>query len=878
MSVNSTLDESILKFSSISVLQQNKEGNIISANQACTAMLGYTSNELKKKKFSELIHPEDQKKYATSIRNLLSDQENSISTEIKLIRKPGKGTIWIRLNSNVYKNYDQKTESVLHILEDITEQKKYEAELYQISDLLQRMQKISGLVYFEHSLKTQTSFWSDEAFEILEIDKKTTKPSQKLIFSMIHPDDRPEFEKAQQKLFNENEEISHTFRIVMPDGRIKYLREQVYLTYSDSGKPENICGIVQDITSQMMNLLALEESEHKYRTLVESASEGIIVAQNGIIKFANNVILKIIGFTPNELFGKPFIDFIVPEDRIDVANYHQQRMQGLDKILNYETRVINKNGNTVPIEIKSSPYYFNGQVATLAFISDITESKKAKEKLLQLQFGIDNSQIGVFQINDEGIIEYTNQYAFKSLGYEIDELLGKNIIDIDPTFSLQTWKKHRKEIKEMRFSTFETIHRRKDGYEFPVEITVNYLKYADKEISFSFSKDITQRNEILQALKTSEAQLSNAMEIAKLGYWEYNAAENLFIFNDQFYAIYHTKAEKEGGYTMSPDKYAKRFLHPDDQFYVAEGIKTALETADTNYSRQLEHRIIYADGGIGYIIVKFFIVKDSSGKTIKTYGANQDITHQKLIEKELVSAKEKAEESDRLKSAFLANMSHEIRTPMNGIIGFSKLLVRDNISSDKRSNYSKIISESCKMLQQIVDDILDISKIEAGHVKVEEEKVNVNILIDELYTFHQHIISEKKLSLTIHKSLNFADSVIKTDKTRLYQILNNLLNNAIKFTHSGCIDFGYERVENELQFFVRDTGIGIAYELHDKIFESFRQGELELSRSYGGTGLGLAISKKLVNLLGGKIWLESEPNKEKGSTFYFTIPYRKYIP
>ncbi len=859
----------------VAAIQQNKEGKITSANPAFITLLGYSQDELNKMKFSNLIHPDNQKKFNSELHNLLESGNCTYSVEIRLIRK-SEETIWSRINSYVQRDKKQKPVFILHILEDITERKKFEEEMIRKSELQQRMQKISRLGYFEQSLKTKTVTWSDELFEILELDRKTTQPSAELIYKMVHPEDRQGFESAHQKLFTDKQEESQTFRMLMPDGRIKYLREQVYIDKNKLGVTQGIHGIVQDITDQMLSQLAVEESEHQYRTLVESASEGIIVAQEGIIKFANNVILKIFGFAPNELIGKACIDYIVPEDREVVANYHKKRMQGLNDILHYEVSVIVKNGDTVTVEIKSSPYTYKGQAATLAFIHDITESKRAKEQLLRTQFGIDHSQIGVFQVNDSGIIEYVNQYAYESLGYNKEELLGMNVIDIDPTFTLDSWTKHRKKIKNKLSSTFETLHRRKDGTEFPVEITVNYLKYADKEISFSFSKDITERLEIEQALKTSEARLSNAMEIAKLGYWEYDVEDDLFTFNDHLYAIFHTTAEKEGGYKMTPVRYAEKFLHPDDQHYIAEEMKMALETDDPYYNRQLEHRIIYADGGMGYIFVKFFVMKDSEGKTIKTYGANQDITRQKLIEIELLQSKEKAEESDRLKSAFLANMSHEIRTPMNGIIGFSNLLSRADLPTEKRLNYSNIVTESCNMLQQIVNDILDISKIEAGQVKIKEEKVDINLLIDELSAFHLPATKITDLSLYSIKPLNKTAAIIRTDKIKLYQVLNNLLSNAIKFTDSGYIKFGYEVVNGTLQFFVKDTGIGIPIELQDKIFDSFRQVELELNRSYGGTGLGLAISKRLVSLLGGKIWVESEVGK--GSIFYFTIPYLLATP
>lgn len=243
----------------------------------------------------------------------------------------------------------------------------------------------------------------------------------------------------------------------------------------------------------------------------------------------------------------------------------------------------------------------------------------------------------------------------------------------------------------------------------------------------------------------------------------------------------------------------------------------------------------------------------------------------KRINYELENAKEKAEESGRLKSAFLANMSHEIRTPMNGIIGFSEMFLRPGIGQEKRNFYAQIVIDSGKQLLNIVNDILDISMIESNTVKLAETEVVINELINELFAFYKPQFDNTDTKFHIYKSLNDNESVVKTDKQRLKQIISNLMNNAIKFTQVGYIKLGYELKGNNLIFYVEDTGIGIPQKEQNKIFERFRQLDMDNTRLYGGTGLGLSISKKLIELLGGKIWVESKKNK--GSKFYFTIPY-----
>lgn len=250
----------------------------------------------------------------------------------------------------------------------------------------------------------------------------------------------------------------------------------------------------------------------------------------------------------------------------------------------------------------------------------------------------------------------------------------------------------------------------------------------------------------------------------------------------------------------------------------------------------------------------------------------RDFSDYKNFQSQLIAAKEKAEESDKLKTAFLQNISHEIRTPMNAIIGFSQLLNSPQITEEKKKSFVSIIINSSNQLLSIIDDIISISAIETNQMKVNIEKVCVNNLIIDLFTIFKPQTNTRKISLFTKQQLSDKQSEIYTDKIKLVQILTNLLSNALKFTNEGHIEYGYSLKEDKLEFYVKDTGIGIPLNIQEIIFERFRQADISTNRSYGGTGLGLSISKGYVELLGGKIWVESEPNK--GSKFFFTIPYK----
>jgi signal transduction histidine kinase/CheY-like chemotaxis protein len=242
-----------------------------------------------------------------------------------------------------------------------------------------------------------------------------------------------------------------------------------------------------------------------------------------------------------------------------------------------------------------------------------------------------------------------------------------------------------------------------------------------------------------------------------------------------------------------------------------------------------------------------------------------------LLNVQLLKAKEIAEESDQLKSAFLANMSHEIRTPMNGILGFAELLKEPGLSGDEQQEYISIIQKSGVRMLNIINDIVSISKVESGQMEVSITAIDINDQLEYIHTFFKPEAEKHGLQLFFKKALQGKKPIVKTDKEKIYAILTNLVKNALKFTYKGSIELGYQQKDNYFEFFVRDTGIGIVKDQQQFIFDRFRQGSESLSRNYEGAGLGLSISKAYVEMLGGRIWVESELGN--GSIFYFTIPH-----
>lgn len=325
----------------------------------------------------------------------------------------------------------------------------------------------------------------------------------------------------------------------------------------------------------------------------------------------------------------------------------------------------------------------------------------------------------------------------------------------------------------------------------------------------------------------------------------------------------------------------------------SEGLETG------SFTQNYENEILTKSGDLLYILWYNIVLKSETDEVLGAASLGVNITeikkHEKMLKEknaeikfqneeykriniELQKSKELAEESDRLKSAFLANMSHEIRTPMSGILGFADLLKSPELTSEKQQLYVDIIEKSGKRMLNIINDIVNISKIEAGQMEISISETNIKEQIEDIYSFFKPEAEKMGIQLIIKNSLSEKDAIIDTDREKIYGILTNLVKNAIKFTHQGIIEIGCEKGIDVLEFYVKDTGVGIGKEQTKLIFERFRQGSDSLTRNYEGAGLGLAISKAYVEMLGGKIWVESKEENlvsgnEGNTIFYFTIPY-----
>ncbi len=308
-------------------------------------------------------------------------------------------------------------------------------------------------------------------------------------------------------------------------------------------------------------------------------------------------------------------------------------------------------------------------------------------------------------------------------------------------------------------------------------------------------------------------------------------------------------------------------LHPEDKEIAIEECNIAIKgEKDFNTS----FRIIHPNGEVLYIKANGLVIYDNKGNPIRMIGINKDITQTKYTEEQLLLAKEKAEESDRLKTAFLNNISHEIRTPLNGILGFAPFVIDPDAAQQEKEQYLNVLDKSCQRLLNTVTDYMDMSLIVSGSMQVYPKQVNYNSLIETLHQQLKECCSEKNLEFNIQHSIIPDGVILKTDEELLMKALTHLLNNAVKFTPKGYITLGYELINHELEFFVGDSGVGINNDVKKRVFDAFMQENVSNTRGHEGSGLGLSIASGIVKLLGGKIRLVSE--KMLGTTVFVRLP------
>ncbi|HOT13925.1 MAG TPA: PAS domain S-box protein [Bacteroidales bacterium] len=870
--------ETLSEYIVINKIENGKVINI-SHSDICQKVTGYSMEDYKNDPdlWLKMVYEAD-KRYVTEQLNKIIFGIEVKAFEHRIYHK--NGTVrWIRNTPVLFYNAMHQPVEYVAIINDISELKQVELKMIESEKhykmLFNEMNSGFGLhemIYDENGNPADYRFIEvNLAYERLTGLKREAIIGKRLLEIL------PGIDKEWIMRYGQ------VVKTGIPETFVKYepLFDRHYEVVAYSPDKDLFAVVFNDVSDRVKAREQLEERENRYRSIVELSPDAIVIFANEEIVYANNKAANLFGFcSAQQMQGRNVKEFFrnayIDEVKLNVVKEFEEKLPG--RLV--EEQIKKQDGTLVEVEISAAPVFLGKKTIQL-IIRDISQRKRTEAALIRSEerflMAMDAVNDGVFEWDLKANEVYYSPRNYNMLGYEVNEFEPKHAVwesmihEEDKANNLAEFQRHLRGESEM-YELEYRVRTKSGQYKWISERgkILERDKTGNPIRIIGIHSDIDARKAMEENLRNEAEFINNLMNIAPVGIFIVTVDGKIPFANDLAIQMIRLKPGQDGYYNV-----------PQYKVYDSDGKEVNFQdlpiyNAFKSMTSALHQRFWYESEG------KKIFVETNMRPSVSLYQKKEgfiivvsDITNQIDAENKLRQAKEKAEESDRLKSAFLANMSHEIRTPMNGIIGFSTLLAKPDLTQDKRDNYLNIVQNSANQLLSIINDILDISKIEAGQMQIDHSHLKLNDLLDSL---HLQFIKEKKdkgkehVGLFLKKGLLDEASHIISDKIRIGQILSNLLGNAIKFTEKGSIEFGYTINNNKwIEFYIRDTGIGIPAEKGKLIFERFRQIDETTARTYGGTGLGLSISKGIVDLMKGKIWFEYEIGV--GTVFYFTVPY-----
>lgn len=889
------------------------DGMYVSVNQGFTHILEYESAEVIGKTSLELniwVDSDDRNR----LTEALNENGKVESFETKFKTKSGK------IIDGIVSAALIDLEGVPHIINisrDVTERNKAEKALLESERKLNTiLNNLLGIVFRCKFDEDWTMEYISNGFEsITGFRSEDVQGNSRFSFNdIIYPKDRAKVFSEIKSAIEKREGYDIKYRIVTAGGQIKHVQEKgVGIFENQTGKVVALEGFISDITKQVIADNDLKKSEEKFRFLAKNSIDCIWTLDRNLkFTYLSPALEKITGYKVEEWLGTKLRSHFSEEEYKKASEYTSKAIRSKKRFssIYFESKVLNKKGEEIYVDFSGS-LMLDRDLNLLGFqgtMRDITDRVRVREALIESEKKFKDlvnllPQI-IYESDIEGKLTYINKLGLETFGYSEKEF--EDGINILKGIAPEDKNRAKEIIQNIPFENIsgnpEYIAIRKNGEKFPILVYSSIIYESGKAAGMrGVVVDITQRKkeeQIRSVLYNISNAIVNSDNLEKLIELIQKELGTIIDTTNFFVALYDESANTISlpYYTDEKDNY---IIVPQGKSltrYVIETQKSLLAKADERKKLVAENKIesmgsackvwlgvpLKTEGKItGVLAVQSYrdenAFNKSDVKMLEFVSEQISISIQRVkAEADLKMALEKANESDHLKSSFLAIMSHELRTPLNAIIGFSEFFNRDLPPEDVET-FGKIIKTSGNHLLSIVNDLFDITLIESGKTKLKKEDSNLESIILDVYDVASNLASKesKNVKLELVEPDKPKEVVVHTDVNKLKQILINLLKNAHKFTDEGYIRFGYRftEVNNKtfILFFVEDSGIGISSDKQEVIFDVFRQVEDTSTRRYGGAGIGLSVAKRLTELLGGRIWLESE--KGKGSKFYFTIPY-----
>ncbi len=789
----------------------------------------------------------------------------SHTSERRSVLPSGEVTFWEN-TANPIRDARGNIVSCLEITRNITEHKQAE-ELYRTlaSSSPVGVYIVQGgkFVFVNPQFQKYTGFSEDELVGTESLER-------------VHPEDREQVRESAVEMLKGNRLSPYELRYIVKNGETLWATETVTpIRYK--GKRATL-GNFMDISESKRAEEELHRAKEQFQALVDKSPLGVsMLTKDGHYQYLNPKFVEMFGYTLEDLptgrewFAKAYPD---PEYRSKIiANWHADvKLLKRGEVEAQTYTVTCKDGSEKITQFRSvaleTGNYF-------VLYEDITERRKAEEEL-KLRAQILDSATDAIHVHDEKNIIYVNEAACRAHGYSKEELMKMKIPQIVDPGRARSLNSDRQELLKKGHIVVESAHLRKDGSTFPVEVHARTIESGGRKLFLTVARDITARKRAEEALRQSREQLRKMFESMTDGILVIDLNGVITEVNQRMIEMhgYKSKGELFG-------KSASKLVAPRDHERITTNMQQAVKRGKI---KSMEYTLLKADGTEFPGELSTSALRDASGKPVGHITIARDITERKRMEQqlkrqmeELQVAYQKLKELDQLKDSFLSTVSHELRTPLTSIKSFSEILLSYDEDKETQKEFLTIINEESNRLTRLINDFLDLSKIEAGRMQWETVELSLSEVIQTALNATQALTIETKLKVDTELSPDLP--TVQCDKDRLVQVVTNLLSNAIKFTPEGGaiqlkaqVQNGSKSGENSnmTMVSVSDSGIGIAQKDYKGIFEKFKQVGDTLSNKPKGTGLGLPICKEIIEHYGGRIWVESEPGK--GSTFFFTLP------
>lgn len=647
------------------------------------------------------------------------------------------------------------------------------------------------------------------------------------------------------------------------------------------GDVQGMICYAMDISKMKRTEEALKDNEARYRTVIETAVDGIItIDKRGIIESFNPAAENIFGYDEAEILGKN-ISLLMPQSyRSHHDNYIQEYVQqGGRNILGVqrEVRGLHKNGTIIPLQMAVSKMYIAGKIKFTGMVRNITQIKQAKEALLnseRFSRNILNSMPdNIAVLNEQGVISQINnaweEFAEHNGSSATDTGIGCSYLNVCSAAS-----QHEEDFASKAYNGIKAVLEKQQPL-----FTMEYASHSPTEQHWFLMSvvpllggaggavvahsDITERILTEHALQESEQRLKDAQRIGRMGNWRWDVNTGKLFWSEEIYRIYDR--DPSSFLPTAANFYAT--VYPADLEIVQQSEQQSFKQA---VPHSIDHRIVLPDGKIRWVHEEAVPILDEYGNPYSLIGTVHDITERKEFEAQLIEAKETAEQASRAKSEFLSSMSHELRTPLNAILGYTQLMQMDSGLNDEQIKSIGEINKAGNHLLHLISDLLDLAKIEAGRMQLQLEDLSLYDIIEECHQLMLPAAQQKNVNISQLSIKNDSDIAIHADRVRLKQIILNLMSNAVKYNRKqGELSIEIKQLQNHVRLSMKDTGPGIAPEKVSELFNAFNRLGAE-SSAIEGTGIGLVIAKNLIELMNGHIGVES--NLGRGSNFWIDIP------